>query len=103
MGMPQSQQTACCALHCVKNVALSFSNWRLVLRILPGIDSPPLVLRAGVEPAFVWDALSLLSRAFKEAWKPWPVCSVLWYLCYPLCSATELPKLNMKNGPTISG
>ena len=27
--------------------------------------------------------------------------SVLWYLCYPSCSATELPKLDMKNGPTI--
>lgn len=25
--------------------------------------------------------------------------SVLWYLCYPSCSATELPKLDMKNGP----
>lgn len=45
----------------------------------------------------------LLSRAFKESWKPWPVCSVLWYLCYPSCSATELPKLDMNNGPTLSG
>lgn len=27
--------------------------------------------------------------------------SVLWYLCYPSCSATELPKLDMNNGPAI--
>ena len=40
MGIPQSQQTACRALHWLKNVALSFSNWRVVLRIL-GMWSPP--------------------------------------------------------------
>lgn len=34
MGIPQSQQTAWLALHFVKNAALSFSNWRVVLRIL---------------------------------------------------------------------
>lgn len=27
--------------------------------------------------------------------------SVLWYLCYPLCSAAELPKLDMNNGPAF--
>lgn len=27
--------------------------------------------------------------------------SVLWYLCYPLCSAVELPKLDMNNGPAF--
>ena len=34
MGIPQSQQTAWLALHFVKNAALSFSNWRVVLRTL---------------------------------------------------------------------
>lgn len=27
--------------------------------------------------------------------------SVRWYLCYPLCSSTELSKLDMNNDPTI--
>lgn len=40
MGIPQSQQTACRVLHWLKNVALSFSNWRVVLRTL-GMWSPP--------------------------------------------------------------
>nr|DAF35656.1 MAG TPA: hypothetical protein [Caudoviricetes sp.]DAU05897.1 MAG TPA: hypothetical protein [Caudoviricetes sp.] len=41
MGMPQSQQTACCALHWLKNVALSFSNWRVVLRVRPAMNRLP--------------------------------------------------------------
>lgn len=52
MGMPHNQQTACRALHWLKNAALSFSNWRVVLRIL-GMCHRLVVLRAGVGPAWV--------------------------------------------------
>lgn len=53
----------------------------------------------------VWDALSLSSQAFdlKKQEAMAGLVSVLWYLCYPLCSATELPKLDMNNGPALSG
>nr|DAT31494.1 MAG TPA: hypothetical protein [Caudoviricetes sp.] len=41
MGIPQSQQTAWLALHWAKNTALSFSNWRVVLRVRPTMNRLP--------------------------------------------------------------
>lgn len=92
MGIPQSQQTACRALHWLKNVALSFSNWRVVLRTL-GMCHRLVVLRAGVGPAWVECVVVVIMVAW----------GVRWYLRCSACSAVELSKLDMKNGPTISG
>lgn len=56
MGIPQSQQTAWLALHFVKNAALSFSNWRVVLRIL-GMWSPPCKCFVPESDRLWWNAL----------------------------------------------
>lgn len=50
-----------------------------------------VVLRAGVGPAWVECVVVVIMVAW----------GVRWYLRYSACSAVELSKLDMKNGPTI--
>ena len=101
MGIPQSQQTACRVLHWVKNAALSFSNWRVVLRTLD-MCHRLVVLRAGVGPAWVECVVlsSWLCAVWCHGWfgvRPLGICAI------PLALTVELSKLDMNNGPTISG
>lgn len=82
----------CCFVFLELAAGLARSSWHTITALWCfGLES---------NQRFVWDALSLIT-GIPRIMKPWPVCSVLWYLCYPSCSATELPKLDMKNGPTI--
>lgn len=91
-------------------VAEPLSLWHELRAIVPGASTKahceilqPLVvcvvLRAGVGPAWV-ECVVVIMVACSMA--PWLVLGPdLWYLCYSACSAVELSKLDMKNGPTI--
>lgn len=80
MGIPQSQQTACRALHWLKNAALSFSNWRVVLRIL-GMWSPPCKCFVPESDRLGWNAL--LSSWLYAVWRHGWLGSDRWYLRFP--------------------
>lgn len=99
MGIPQSQQTAWLALHFVKNAALSFSNWRVVLRTL-GMWSPPC--KCFVPESDRREVECVVVIMVVRSVVPWLVWGPTVGICaVPPALTVELSKLDMNNGPTI--
>ena len=75
----------CCFVFLELAAGLACSAWHTITALWCfGLES---------NQRFVWDALSLITGIQRIMEAMAGKVSVLWYLCYPSCSATELPKL----------